>query len=75
MDISTKVLFSTLSQIKNNFKTRKKKSQDILIKNNYNNSLIDKKSENFQLEYQIIKILLLYGNFEENFNETEFIRP
>ena len=70
MNISTKVLFSSLSQLKNNYKTRKNKPEYKLIENNDNKSLIDKKSENFQLEYQIIKILLLYGNFEENFNET-----
>ena len=41
-----------------------------MINTNYKESSTKKESENFELEYQIIKILLLYGDFEENFNET-----
>ena len=70
MNISTQVLFSSLSQIKNKFKISGKKYEDFLINTNDKELLIKKESENFQLEYQIIKILLLYGNFEEDFNET-----
>ena len=70
MNISTQVLFSSLSQIKNKFRISSRKSENFLINTNDKELSKKKESENFQLEYQIIKILLLYGNFEENFNET-----
>ena len=70
MNISTQVLFSSLSQIKNKFRITSRKSENFLINTNDKELSTKKESENFQLEYQIIKILLLYGDFEENFNET-----
>jgi DNA primase len=73
MDISEDILFNTLAQINSKNLTVKNK------KNSYGkdkmrvinkSELTDKIDHIYELEFQIIKILLLYGNKDESFVET-----
>ncbi len=71
MNISEEVLFNSLSQVKTkalyqeNIKLRDSSKIKIIKSEKKSNEI----NQSFELEYQIINILLLYGDREEIFNE------
>mgnify|MGYP001170585447 CR=1 FL=1 len=70
MDISEDILFNTLAQI--NSKNNKIKTSSVREKMRIvsEKEVPDKIDQIYELEFQIIKILLLYGNKDESFVET-----
>ena len=73
MDISEGVLFSTLAQIDKKdiqdadkkFKQQRQKNFDVIK----NEEKVEKVDKQYELEREIIKILLLYGNYKEDFED------
>jgi DNA primase len=70
MDISEDILFNTLAQI--NSKNNKIKTSSVREKMRIvsEKEVPNKIDQIYELEFQIIKILLLYGNKDESFVET-----
>ncbi|HBK82305.1 MAG TPA: DNA primase [Flavobacterium sp.] len=78
MDISEEVLFNTLAQllqkelsdISKQIKTDQKAFE--VVKNDVSTTASSKIDIQYVLEYQIIQILLLYGNMEEDFEDISY---
>lgn len=77
MDISEQVLSSTLAQLVNKDIIEESKGQNsqkyqktLEVVKNDNASAVDKVDVKHELERRIIEILLLYGNTEEDFEES-----
>lgn len=78
MDISEEVLFNTLAQIvkKDIQELGKKYNEDqkaFEVVKEENASIASKVDVQYELEHKIIEILLLYGNFEEEFEDVVYL--